>query len=175
MIFMASKWVFNSKVNLKKDENLQVLIQAFLIDSPVPGASVRGRSLKDLGWKGGALNTLQAEMRKPSGFPTSACWISSSAKNVPERLKDLKRLDSFDCSFEFAVHTIKDDLNKTEALLYLIRNSFAHGGFRKCKYGGEVYYAFENRQGSTLKGRAVIKESTLLAWAKLLSKPREKN
>lgn len=171
---MANKWIFNSKVNLKEDKSLQMLMQAFLINSPAPGASVRGCSLKDLGWSGGALNTLQAEMRKPSGFPTSDYWISSSARTVPERLEGLKRLDSFDCSFEFAVHTVKDGFNKTEALLYLIRNSFAHGGFRKCRYAGETYYAFENREGRVLKGRAVIKEDTLLAWAKLLSKPRGK-
>ena len=160
---MACKWSFARKVNLSGDLNLQKLVQFYVWETPVPGTSEKGTSFRELGWSKGGYNTLHSLMRGLSGFPNCK-WIGAPAKDIEATLDELNRLDSFDGSFEFAVYTIKSGLNKTEALFYFIRNSFAHGGFKTSKYKGELYYVFENKQGSQIKGRAVIKESTLLQW-----------
>ena len=113
-------------------------------------------------------------MKKASQFP-SKNWIAASSRKIEERLQEINRLAKYDCSFEFAIHTIKDGLNKTEGLFYFIRNAFAHGGFATSSFKGEKYYVLENRQGSKLKGRAVIREATLLNWIKIVEKgPRER-
>ncbi|WP_270849262.1 hypothetical protein, partial [Candidatus Collinsella stercoripullorum] len=75
---------------------------------------------------------------------------------------------------KFAVHTVKSGLGKTEALFYFIRNAFAHGGFRISTYKGERYFALENRKDGSIRGRAVIRESTLLGWIKLIGALRGK-
>lgn len=170
---MSLKWTFKRQVRLTGDSNLQKLVQFYVWGTPVPDTSCKGRTFKELGWSGAGFNTLHAEMRKTSGFPTNKYWFAVPAKEVDRRLGELgvrERLGHF----EFAVHTQKEGLNKTEALFYFIRNSFAHGGFRKSEYEGESYYLFENRSDGKLKGRAVIKEDTLLAWIKILEKPRPK-
>ena len=166
---MANKWTFKQKVSLTKDVNLQKLVQFYVWETPVSDTSVRGVSFDELGWSKGSFNTLHARMRKSSGFPNDR-WISAPAKKIEESLRSLNRWDSFDGSFEFAVHAVKDGFNKTEALFYLIRNSFAHGGFRVSRYKGSVYYAFENRLGGQIKGRAVIRESSLLDWISVVRK-----
>ena len=86
----------------------------------------------------------------------------------------MDRLKQYDCSFEFAIHTVKNGLGKTEALFYFIRNALAHGGFRISTYNGDRYFVLENRQDERIKGRAIIKESTLLSWAKLIGDLRSK-
>lgn len=151
---MACKWAFKKEVSLPNKKVLAKLVQFYVWETPVPGVSQKGKTLSEYGWKDGRLLRLQAEMRKVSGFPDAKGkrWISTTMKNVEENLRILGRLDNYDCSFEFAVHTVRSDLNKTSALFYFIRNAFAHGGFRINKYNGEIYYALENRQNGELKG-----------------------
>lgn len=168
---MALRWSFKGKTDLTKNKTLQKLVQFYVWETPVSGTSEKGTSFKKLGWSKSGFNTLHAKVRKNSGFPDKN-WISVPTKEIVSELEKLARHKTYDCSFEFAVHTVKDGLNKTEGLFYFIRNAFAHGGFRTSEYDGETFYAFENRNGGCLKGRAVIKESTLLAWRKILSEHR---
>lgn len=169
---MANKWTFKKSISLAKDKNLQDLVQFYVWETPVPDVSQKGISFKHRGWAGGRFNTLHAQMRKTSGFPNSDHWRTSKASEIEKVLDELGRLDGYDCSFEFAVHTVKSGLNKTEALFYFIRNAFAHGGFRVSKYKGEKYFVLENRQNDRLKGRAIFKETTLKSWVDLLNKRR---
>lgn len=165
---MANRWQFAQKVSLSDKPNLQKLVQFYVWETPVPDTSQKGISFERLGWETGAINTLHAQMRERTGFPVSSRWITCSAAEIQSKLTELDRLKSYDCSFEFAIHTQKHGLSKTKALFYFIRNSFAHGGFRISKFNGETYYALENRQDGSLKGRAILKESTLLAWIKIV-------
>lgn len=116
---------------------------------------------------------MQSSLRAHSTLQQSR-WITSTVKEMENKLRAIDRFDRFDCSFEFAVHTVKEGLNKTEALFYLIRNGFAHGGFRICKYKGETFYAFESNDKGKLKGRAVLKEETLLSWIDVLKGGNQK-
>lgn len=166
---MAGKWSFTNKINLSSRPQLQKLVQFYVWETPVPDTSAKGVSFRKLGWSKGGFNTLHALMREVSGFPNGN-WIDAPVKEIEAKLNGLNRLDTFDGSFEFAVHSVKSGLNKTEALFYFIRNSFAHGGFKTSKYKGELYYIFENKQGNQIKGRAVIKESTLLHWITVIKK-----
>lgn len=166
---MANKWTFKAPVSLAGNQTLARLVQFYVWETPVPGVSQKGRTFRELGWTGYYFATLQTEMRSSSSLKREN-WIGCSPAIIDSELKKIDRHESFDGSFEFAVHSIKSGFNKTEALFYLIRNGFAHGGFRVCSYQGEKYLAFESRDRGALKGRAVLKQTTLLSWMKLVKK-----
>ena len=176
---MASKgkqqWSFKSRLRLQSNPDLQKIVQFYVFESPVPDASVKGKTFEDLGWKKHAYATLHSKMRESTGLFEKGHWVDCAIKVVEEELEKLDRLNEYDCSFEFAVHCKRSDLNKNEALFYLIRNALARGGFRISNYESERYLVLENRVGKQLKGRAVIKMDALLKWAKLLSKKRKGN
>lgn len=169
---MSSKWSFSRSVKLsgQSNANLQKIVQFYLWETPAPNTSVKGTPFSSMGIRGSQYKTLQAELRKTSGFPAADGhdWKRATLKTVESELESINRLNSFDCSFEFAVHTVKSGLGKTEALFYFIRNAFAHGGFRIATYDRQRYFVLENRQDNLLKGRAILKESTLLGWAALI-------
>ena len=166
---MANKWTFKASVRLTGNQILARLIQFYVWETPVPGVSQKGKTFQELGWTAQRFSILQAGMRSTSSLAREN-WVGCPAKNMNLELKRINRFESFDCSFEFAIHSIRSGLNKTEALFYLIRNGFAHGGFRVCSYRGEKYFVFESTDRGTLKGRAVLKQDTLLAWMKLVKK-----
>ena len=163
---MSCGWTFAKKADARKDPNLARLIQFYVLECPVPGVSAKGKQFSDYGWSGRSYSTLHKEMRSVGGFPTyrGDDWKTVTVAQVEGALRDINRLDVYDCSFEFAIHTTKSGLNKTEGLFNFIRNSFAHGGFKTSKYEGEVFYVMENRYNGKLRGRGIIRESTLLKW-----------
>lgn len=173
---MGCKWVFGQKVNLANNSKLQKIVQFFVWETPVPCTSAKGVTFAEMGISKAKYKTLQADLRKISGFPSANGhdWIKATAKTIENELDNIDMLHSYECGHEFAIHTVKTGLGKTEALFYLIRNSLAHGSFRISKYNNEAYYAFESRQGEQLKGRAIIKESTLLGWISLLTVRRNR-
>lgn len=173
---MACKWVFGQKINLAKNSNLQKIVQFFVWETPVPDISAKGVTFAEMGIRGAKYKTLQADLRKMSGFPSANGhdWIRTTATAIEGELDSIGMLQSYECGSEFAIHTVKAGLGKTEALFYLIRNSLAHGSFRISKHNNEAYYVFESRQGAQLKGRAIIKESTLLGWISLLAAKRNR-
>ena len=69
---MASKgkqqWSFKSRVRLQFERDLQKIVQFYVFESPVPGASVKGKTIEDLGWKKHAYATLHAKMRESTGL-----------------------------------------------------------------------------------------------------------
>lgn len=164
---MADTWTFKKSIKLVGNETLSKLVQFYVWETPVPSTSQKGRTFKELGWRSHNFHTLQAAMRRASKLDRTR-WIGANQKTVMEKLKELDRLDKYDCSFEFAIHTVKGGLNKTEALFYLIRNGFAHGGFRICRFGDKRYYVFESKDRGRLKGRAILREKTLLSWMKIV-------
>ncbi|MDM8299302.1 hypothetical protein QUW00_00055 [Collinsella tanakaei] len=178
MITMSNKWSFKCSVKLSGETNssLQKIVQFYLWETPVPNTSEKGVPFALMGIEKSKYKTLQAEMRKHSGFPAADGhdWKKTTIKSIEKDLKSLDRLDRYDCSFEFAIHTVKNGLGKTEALFYFIRNAFAHGGFRISTYKGEHYFVLENRKNGSIRGRAILKESTLLSWAKLINDLRSK-
>lgn len=173
---MSCKWLFEKQINLSSTSNagLREIVQFYVWETPVGGTSQKAVTFERLGITGARYKTLQAGMRKSSGFPAvdGHDWIAATSNSIGGELEKLDRLESYDCSFEFAIHTVKDGFGKTQALFYFIRNALAHGGFDIVKFKREKYYALENRRGTDLKGRAILKESTLLDWARLLKKLR---
>lgn len=166
---MACKWTFRSTIKLSGNSSLSELVQFYLWETPVPDTSQKGKPFFEYGWSKGSFLTLQAQMLK-NGSLNKDKWIKTTAADINNVLNSMNRLNSFDCSFEFAVHTVKDKSNKTEALFYLIRNGFAHGGFRINKYQSEIYYVFESCDKGKLKGRAILKESTLKNWMEIVKR-----
>jgi len=164
---MTNRWTFRRPVKLIGNDRLMRIVQFYVWETPVPNTSRKGKTFRELGWRGHGFLKLQAAMRDCSAL-TNTNWVACATKDIEVELEGKKRLTNFDCSFEFAIHTVKDGLNKTEALFYLIRNGFAHGGFRLCEFGGETFYVFESKDRSKLKGRAILREKTLLAWMQIV-------
>lgn len=162
------RWTFGSKVNLCKDRTLARIVQFYVWETPVPGASVRGRSFADYGWKSAPdLDAILSLFKQAGTLSDPALWaFVPNRKEVHGRLTRLDRLRGFDCTFEFAVHLRNG--RKVESLLRFLRNSFAHGGFRICDYDGERYYALENKSNGQISGRAVLRESTLVGWESVI-------
>ena len=84
--------------------------------------------------------------------------------NFDAKLAEIDRIDGYEAACEFVVYYYNGNESQPTALFRMIRNSFAHGAFRAGRHQGEIYYALENRYGKKLKGRAVLKEKTLLTW-----------
>ncbi len=114
--------------------------------------SQMGKTLADRGIEGGKLNTLRAAMLRAAGSD----FEFLTGDNVKESEKS-----------EY-ISLAKNEF-KTEGIFSFIRNSFAHGEFEVC----EGSYFFENHNNGVLKGKAVIKESTLLKWIDIINMPLE--
>lgn len=128
---MACKWTFKKRVTLPGDKSLAKLLQFYIWETPVEGISHKGKRFCEYGWKGSSFHTLQARMKKRSGFPDSkdGLWVGCACSKIEDCLKDLGRLDDYDCSFEFAVHTERNS-SKTEGFFVLseIRSRTAASG-----------------------------------------------
>lgn len=168
----SQRWSFKTKVKLTGDEKLQKIVQFYLWETPVSGVSEKGSSLSHLGWKGAEFHTLHKIMRERAGFPVPEMWVECSRKELQDKLSEFGFLRSVPTGREFAFYARKSECSKTESLLYFIRNAFAHGGFRCIEFENERYFVLENRYKGQLRGRAVLKESTLLVWKELLSKKK---
>ena len=115
--------------------------------------SYRGLSFADRGISGGKLNSFRAAMKRVADT------------NIILRAVD--EITDIDSNHEYII--IKrnvGNVSDTEGFFYCIRNAFAHGSFEVSE--SRVYY-FDNYVGDMLKGKAKIREKTLLAWIDLFN------
>lgn len=151
-------------------ETLFHIIDFYVINTPVPGTSNRGRSFKQMGWIKGKANSLQAEMRRKSTLGDA--WICDKPSTLETHLA---RIDDGGSHYrEHAIYVKGGSKNnrsntKTKALFYGIRCAFAHGSFTICEHAGERWYKLENRYQGKLRGHFLLKEKTLLAWEALIT------
>lgn len=52
---MTNKWVFKQPIKLVGNENLAKIVRFYMWETPVPGASMKGKGFKELGWTRGFL------------------------------------------------------------------------------------------------------------------------
>ncbi len=157
--------------NIDYDDELKEIIQFFVIESPVRDVSVRGRSFEERGIRKNYVNRLTNKIKER--LPEFADnWDTDTIENLEDRYAGIGVHFETDLSFEFALHYVKDKLNPTTGLYYFIRCSLAHGGFSV--YGDNTkYYMLENIHDGKSKGRAVMKESTLLTLRDLVNETTE--
>lgn len=156
-------------------EGLHQIIDFYVINTPVPKTSRRGRTFAEIGWKGAKVNTLQALLRKDSSLGGN--WICDKQ---PELQRHLDRVALEGDVKEHAVYSkggIKGKSDtKTNALFYGIRCALAHGAFRIFEDAGTRWYELENVCWGNLRGHFLLKESTLLSWRNtVLAGPDSRN
>ena len=165
---MAIKWNFNSKYNFS-NRNFAKIYSFFVIESPVEGASVRGKTFKQRN-----INLRSLHNSIKNKIPSlKESWKTASAKEIDTIVKDNSIYNAVSLPLEIAIHTERDR-SKTVGLYYAIRCAFAHGSFSIHKCSNENFYFFENRHNSRLKARIVLKEQSLIDLITVLDEAKKK-
>ena len=155
-------WTFNSPANVGPSSAAKI-IQFYVVECPAEGASKRGLTFSQLGWRGARFSTLQARMRKSSTL-TADRWKCEKLCDIESQIEKSPLNAQSPLRQEYALYAKSKNYGKVESLFYLIRCALAHGSFDVRTYKKERYYLFENRYRNQLRGRAVLKEKTLLRW-----------
>lgn len=166
----ASDRVFT---NLPRGSRFDEVIDFYLFRTPCPGTSRLGKSFGELGWCGGKVNALQSLMRKESSLGDR--WVCDRQMNLPRRLEEVKR-EGGAPFHEYAVYSKGGAVSsntKTKALFYGIRCALAHGRFSVLEHEGDIWYELENSHNGQVRGRYLLKEATLLAWAETVERAPE--
>lgn len=161
------KWIVLDPRNLVKSKNFSEIIHFYLFNSPVKGINHHSaKTLQEYGWFKGKISTLKSKMLYDIKLK-SRFHICSNINDVEMVLVNNNYYGS-DLVFEEFVVCWKSEKNIVDAVLYLIRCAFAHRSFRIESFGNEKYYFLENIDKGKVKGRVIIKESTLLKWIKII-------
>ena len=143
------------------DENFQKIVQFYLFETPIEGASHRGKTFKDMGWTGSSrYQMLERLLKSASGMNDDHWNILESQSEVRKQSKDVAQDRQF----------IYSDQSKgrVPTFIYSIRNAFAHGSFDILEIKGERHYFFENEYRGNLRTRMLLSERTLLEWIKII-------
>lgn len=159
-------WTFRNQYKTGTT-NAAKIIDFYVVECPAKGSTNRGQSFADFGWIGARFNTLQASMRRCSSL-ASRRWKCVNIDEVEKTLEGLDEYKALNPKDEFAVYCKSRKYGKTESLFYLVRCALAHGSFDIRTVKGTKYYILENRHDGVLRGRAVLKEKTLLKWIELV-------
>ena len=158
------------------DPNFQKILDFFLFHCPSEierrengnkkyiKVSKRATTLREQGWIQGYLNTLLAAMKHTTSGHLEYSILKTD-KNIDTETKRIKRNNTLsDVHFEMIVMTERTDMNKTSAILYYIRNAFAHGSFSTIVDNGRTVYYFESKKDNIVKAQIRLQEKTLLKW-----------
>lgn len=149
-------WSFDSSYSFA-NKNFAKIFSFFVIETPVENISRRGISFEernlDLKKLINKIKNISNDLKKN--------WFISKASEIESKLNEFGILDYLQFSKEIAIY-VDSKSSKVKSFFYIIRCAFAHGSFNICKYNKENYYLFENKYKNRIKGRIIIKESTLL-------------
>ena len=144
------------------DENFQKIVQFYLFESPIEGASHRGRTFKDMGWSGSSrFKMLERWLKSTSG-------MSDSQWNILDSPSDVRKRSRKDVAPNIQYIYSDQSKGRVQTFIYSIRNAFAHGSFDVLKNNDERYYFFENEYRGNLRSRMLLSETTLMEWIKII-------
>jgi hypothetical protein len=161
------KWVPINPSKFEYTKPFLSIIEFYLFNSPVDKINhFSATTLREYGWEKHSLNSLRNVMLFDTNFKKRfhiCATLDDLEKIIFERM-----YYGNEYKFEEFVVCWKNDKNIVESVMYLIRCAFAHRSFRVQKHKNEKYYFFTNIDKGKLKGRAVLKESTLMKWIELI-------
>ena len=168
----AYKWEF--KTAQRPDSALLAwLYKNYVLECPVPGVSVQGKTFRDLGWKDYGFMTLEAQIKKQSTMASTHWkWLTDTGEEFIDGLKQEGIDEKYTLNQEFAIYA-KGNRRKIAGLFYLIRNALAHGSFRFHNAKAGHFLALETRNNERLRGRALLRVDSLRAWKTLLNESGE--
>lgn len=145
------------------DRNLQKILKFYLLNCPVPGRSVRGKTFCEYGFVGtSSFSKLKKALLKAS---------NGNLRNNynPVKKEDLERkyaeVETIGPPNEYCVFLITEGV--MESLFVAIRNAFAHGSFNVKTYSGTRIYFLVNYK-KYKKAQIVLQEETLLRWIDII-------
>ena len=112
--------------------------------------SQREHTFGKYGFTGGKITSLLHSMKKDLAKKVYSCKNEVNSNKIPSANK----------SEEFIFYVPPDRMSKTESIYYMIRNAFAHGGF---KIENGVYFLVSKKKNK-FKAIMKLKETTLLKW-----------
>ena len=152
-------WEF-SKTKMPSVGEMNGLVRFYMWKCPVPGVSVRGKTLAEYGWKAANINTLRAEIRHQSTLTRGTFKTVGSTDELILVFEELGVLQTCDLSKEFAI-CYSGGKTSTDAFFYMIRNAIAHGSFCLRSRNHIQIIVLETRNKGSLRGRAVLRVETL--------------
>ena len=172
-------WDFSKDKQLPANDDLLWLYKNYVLDCPTPGASIRGRTLNDIGWKGHDYDHLTRSISHSCGLD-NAHWkyvgkprkgeSGTERKRFTTALQDCSLFDGYTLDHEFAIYMASGRI-KMDALFYMVRNCLAHGSFRVHNHNGKTLIAMQSSKNGTPKGRALLSVKTLRTIRRLSNSP----
>lgn len=174
-------WIKKKIPNNYSDDNLKRIVLFYVINTPCTDLSSSGISLSDYGWdkKVWQNNVLKdklfsvASLERGNNFVVakntremkSSCEIAGMKKKFHQK-RDVEKIVFYKPS----------RYNEFIAVLYHIRNAFAHGrlAIYAIQDSEDVMFALEDgvkdKNGFQIRSRMLLKKSTLLKWIDILEK-----
>lgn len=173
------EWDFSVSKQLPANDDLLWLYKNYVLDCPTPGASIRGRTLSEIGWKGGDYRQLARSISQSCSLDNAhwryiekprKCETGSEQERFTMALIDCSLFHSYTLDNEFAIYMASGRI-KMDALFYMVRNCLAHGSFRVHNHLGNTYIAMQSSKNGTPKGRALLTMKTLRTIRRLSNNP----
>lgn len=162
-IEIINKWITIDPKKIDKSANFLNIIQFYLFNCPVKNINhYSAVTVNEYGWDKGKLPKLKGDMLSDNNLKNRV-FICNNLNDVELTILNNNLYGNQFTNEEFVV-CWRNEKNIVEALLYLIRCAFAHRSFRVVKKNNEKYYYLANVDKGRIKGRAILKESTLLKW-----------
>ena len=154
------------KKNYNFTEEFKEILRFYLLECPIEDVSRRADASVFNHW---IPRELRHRMEEASGLSANS-WKMVATREVEQTLRDMNCYYKVNPNREVAVHIRSRNLNTPKALIYLVRCALAHSSFSQRVSNGETFYVLENTNRNVLKGRAVLKEKTLISWINLIKK-----
>lgn len=154
---MNVKWENKSTYEIS-DSNFLRLFEFFVIESPIENTSQRGRTFADRKCN---LNSLYYSILRSVPIMKNNWKVATKTTNVEQLLQQGNIGKNVDLPMEYIVHCKRYD-SDIKGLYYAIRCALAHGGFSIYEIKDDKYYLLENKDRGYVKGRLVLKETSLL-------------
>lgn len=145
---------------IRYTDNFIKILDFYLINCPINGASERGKKLDKMGWVSNKVRMLENRMKSASGIDDDN-WI----------FDDIDKPDN-GSSFLRCYSTISHKTtSKAGSIIYSIRCALAHGNFT---ITNDNHYYFENIHNGKTIAKISVSEEVLLKWIKLVNTKPEK-
>ena len=170
---MSEWWKHNNSIPLNdlfKNDNFKIILEFYLFNCPVvinkkKVCIASKTTLESKGWTFGNANSLLAAMKRALGKCYQYGCVALG--DIENELYELKNINQFNFDREIIIFSKDNNLSKTSAIFYCIRNAFAHGSFSVVNHNSHRIYIFENKNKGQIKCRFVLNEVTLLEWIEL--------
>ncbi|MDE6036272.1 MAG: hypothetical protein K2G36_10230 [Ruminococcus sp.] len=140
-------------------DNFKKIITFYLFECPVEDVSKRGKTFKQIGWKGSSRLRMLERLLKNCTSINEENWIICDKSEVENKLNNVNGLYYIVCS---------KSKSGIKSIIYAIRNSFAHGSFEVKNIDGYNIYYLENHHKGHLCAKIVIEEDSLLEWIRII-------